>query len=157
MGDMTAVSLFDALAREDSAAASSAGPEERRRLLTRFAGQLVADQLSELDRLGEYERQFASTPGRDPGHELDVRRTVWLLYAAWADEADLVLSRARSWDSAGAAVPASADQLDQAIGRVRARLSVPPEQTARAIEDARQGRVIPAKELRDELRARLRA
>jgi hypothetical protein len=157
MSDMTAVSLFDALAREDLAAASSAAPQVRRQLLARFAEQLVADQLAELHRLGEYEREFASTPGRDPAHELEVRRTVWSLYADWADEADLVLSRARSSAAAGGAVAPAADRLDQAIGRVRARLSVTPEQTARAIEDARQGRVIPAEELRDELRARLRA
>jgi hypothetical protein len=61
---MTVLALFDALAREDPAAVSSAPPEERRRLLARSAEQLIAAQLADLDRLGEYERQVCvNTPG----------------------------------------------------------------------------------------------
>ena len=125
-------------------------------MLARFAELLLEAALSDLERLGEYERQFASAPRRDAGQEVEVRGTVWRMYADWADEAEGLLARARSLAAAGAAVSGS-DRLDHTIGRVRARLSVTPEQTARAIEDARQGRVIPAKELRDELHARLRA
>ena len=150
---MGATAFFDALAREDSAAAPPAGRQERRRLLARFAEQLVAAQLEDLNRLSEYERQFALAPQRDAGRELEVRRSVWQLYADWADDAEGVLSRARSVT----AETARTDALDRAIGSVRARLSVAPEQTASAIADARTGRVIPAKELRDELDARLRA
>lgn len=146
---MTVVSLFDAVAE------SSGGLDAHTEgVLARFVGRLVTDVLADLDQLAEYERDFV-TQSREASQELEVRRRVWQVYAEWAQRAQSVLDRARSY--AGKDLAAEIDQLDRAIGRVQARLMVTPEQTARAIEDARQGRVIPAKELRDELRARLRA
>jgi hypothetical protein len=47
--------------------------------------------------------------------------------------------------------------LEDAYGRVSARLKLTPEMIARATEQVRQGQAIPIKELRDELRARVRA
>lgn len=117
--------------------------------------QLVATQLSRLERLAEYERQCASTPRTDAVQELEVRRSIWRLYAGWAADADNLLSRALL-AAAGDAVE-GLERLDQAIGSVRARLSVAPERTAAAVADARHGRVISAQVLRHELRPRHRA
>ena len=144
---MTAVALFDALSSND---------RERQQFLARFASHMIAGLLADLERLAGYEREFASTPRSRPEQELEVRRSVWALYSVWAEEADEVLSRARALSGRGVAVD-GVDRLDEAVGRVLARLSVPPEQTARAVDDTRQGRAVPAKELRDELHGRLRA
>ena len=43
-----------------------------------------------------------------------------------------------------------------AYGRVRARLKLTPEMITHAMEQIRQGQAVPMKELRDELRARVR-
>src|SRR5690348_3785350 len=63
-----------------------------------------------------------------------------------------ILDRAASL---GARRLARVDELQDALGRTRARLTVTPEQIAGAKEQVRQGRIVPAKELRDELHARL--
>jgi hypothetical protein len=149
---MTAVPLFDALAHPPVATPAGTDPK----LLARFAEQLVSAALADLDRLRTYEREFVSAPRNDPVQELEVRRSVWRLYSDWADVAEDVLARAKPLVSvrvSGSAV----DDLDLAIGKVRARLTVSPEQTTQAILNAKQGRTRPAKELRDELRSRLRS
>lgn len=148
---MTAVSLYDVLVRDGADTPSVPGDP-----LTQFAGSLVAAALADFERLREYEQKFATARLSEPAQELERDRAVWRLYAEWADDAEQVLSRARARAAAGAPI-LGLDRLDDAIGRVRARLSVTPEQLASAREQVRQGQFVPAKELRDELHARLRA
>jgi hypothetical protein len=148
---MTAVSLFDVLVGHGAGTPAAPGD-----LLTQFAGSLVAAALADFERLREYEQQFATARLREPVQELERDRVVWRLYAEWADEAEQVLDRARARVAGGAAIE-GLDRLDDVIGRTRARLSVTPEQIARGREQARQGQFVPAKGLRDELHARLRA
>jgi len=52
---------------------------------------------------------------------------------------------------------ANAEALEDAYGRTRARLKLTPEMIARSMEQVRRGEFVPAGELRDELRTRLRA
>jgi hypothetical protein len=82
-------------------------------------------------------------------------RSVWRLYFQWADEAEQVLERADALARPDRRI-AGLKELNEAFGRARARLTVTPEQIARAKEQARRGQIVPAKELRDELHARLR-
>jgi hypothetical protein len=153
---MTAVSLFDVLAAGGGGGGSAPGPAAPGDPLTQFAASLVAAVFADFERLREYQQQFATARLSDPAQELERDRAVWQLYSAWADEAEQVLSRASARAAAGAAIK-GLDRLDDAIGRTRARLSVTPEQIARGREQARQGQFVPAKGLRDELHARLRA
>jgi len=149
---MTAVSLFDVLARRDCGAGADAKAPMAN--LGALAEKLVANSLTDFARVTEYEEQFAWSVVREPQEDLEVMRTVSRLYADWADEAAQVLDRVASL---GGRRLAGADELHDALGRTRARLTVTPEQIAKAKEQVRQGRIVPAKELRDELHARLRA
>ena len=150
---MTAIGLFDALAGPDDPghAPRCTGPGAD---LSALAASLVAESLDDVRRVREYERQYIFQVEREPAVDLEARRSVWRMFAAWADEAEQVLARARSVVRTGAPVAGVAD-LEDAVGRVRARLTVRPEQIARAREQERQGQFVPAKELRDELHARL--
>jgi hypothetical protein len=151
---MTAVSLFDVLARRGSvgAAGANAAPAD----LIAFAEKLVAGSLADFARVRDYEEQFAWSARREPQEDLEVMRTVAGLYADWADEAAQVIKRVESLGGGSRRI-AGIEELHDALGRTRARLTVTPEQIANAKEQVRQGRVVPAKELRDELHARLRA
>ena len=150
---MTAVSLFDTLARQQAGPAMNDAELMSRR--TALAEKLVASALADLQRAREYEQLLKS--GTDGAGLLagSLLESVGRLYGEWADEADQVVARVRSLGSQGAAIP-GVSQLDDAIGRTRARLNVLPALLAGAIEQAHQGQFVPAKELRDELRARIR-
>jgi hypothetical protein len=149
---MTAVSLFDVLARRDC----SAGADAKAALanLGALAEKLVANSLADYARVREYEEQFAWSVPREPSDDLEVMQSVSRLYSDWANEAAEILDRVASL---GGRRLAGAGELHDALGRTRARLTVTPEQIAKAKEQVRQGRIVPAKELRDELHARLRA
>src|SRR5437868_5381557 len=140
---MTAVSLFDTLGHEQSDA----------KLRTALAEKLAASALADFQRLREYEQLCVLTPDNHLPPSPSLLDSMRQLYAQWVDEADQVAARVRSLPNRGVGVPA-ADQLDDAIGRIRARLSVLPAQFASALQQAREGRFVPTKELRDELRAR---
>lgn len=94
-------------------------------------------------------------PVADPVVDLELRRSIWQLYGEWAAEAEQVYARARSLEPSGIRLE-TVERLDDAIGRVSARLSLRPEQVANAKEQVRQGQTVLAKELTDELHARLR-
>ena len=143
---MTAVSLFDTLA-------GPLGDPARRSAL---AAKLVDSALADLDRVREYERVSAPIAGGVP-EELSVQTSIHALYAEWADEAEQVAARARSLHAAPGTLADAVGRLEDAIGRVRARLSVGPPQLIEARKQADEGQFIPARELRDELRTRLRA
>src|SRR5690348_5240786 len=113
---MTALSLFDVVAREDRSARAGphAAPE-----LAKFATQLLNDSLADLQRISNHEEQLTSS-SPEPVCRPDVIRAIWQLYREWVDDAEKILSRAKSVDKSLKGI----EQLDNAIGRVLARLSV---------------------------------
>jgi hypothetical protein len=148
---MTAVGLFDILASDQIIAADAARSSDQ---LRQLAEKLIAASLADLERVREYESNLAMPQVHDPAVDLKLSRSIWQLYKDWAADAEQVLGRARSL--MGVHVE-GAERLDDAIGRILARVSVAPEQIAKAKQQVREGQFIPAKELRDELNARLRA
>jgi hypothetical protein len=149
---MTALSLFDLLARADAA---GQGDSAR---LARFGDRLVESALVDLERLRRDEQDVIAARAGSQGDGLDqeVLRSLWDLYAGWAQDAEHVLTRVRRLAADGHPMH-DLNRLEDAYGAVRARLSVAPEDVLQAREAVRQGKAVPAKELRDELRARLRA
>jgi hypothetical protein len=145
---MTALSLFDVLVSRQG---GRGAPD-----LSGFAAQLVQSALADLQRIGEYERQYGAAATGDAEFQRQLTRSVYDLYSDWARDAEQILVRVGELTSAGTVV-AEARELVDAHGRVRARLSVTPQQVADAQRQVREGRTIPASELRDELRARIRA
>ncbi|HXE52917.1 MAG TPA: hypothetical protein VN541_07885 [Tepidisphaeraceae bacterium] len=151
---MTAVSLFDVLSREKPPREVEGGCTDR---LVQLAEDLMRSSLADLDRVKDYEKRYvADRSGDQETEKLDLLRSVWNLYREWAADANQVLTRAKSLHS-DPRLKGSIDRLDDAIGRVEARLSLKPEQIMAGIEQARRGQIIPAGELRRELHARLRA
>jgi hypothetical protein len=151
---MTAVSLFDLLARAGAGAGN--GERARDERLMQFAQGLVEEALADWERVRRYEEEFTSADWEPGGLGLEVTRSLYSMYEKWAADAEQVLARTRELATQGWAV-ASAESLEDAYGRVKARLKLTPEMVARAMEQVRQGQTVPAKELRDELRARIRA
>jgi hypothetical protein len=149
---MSGTLLFDILAsRGDPRAGSGVAPGS----LPWLAQELLLASLADLDRLQLYERRLASSEGTEPSSELELLRSIFQMYDEWAREAEQVLARIRGL--VPGEVPANeVDRLDHAIGTIRARLTVSPERIVKSKEQARQGEFVPAKELRDELHARLR-
>ena len=149
---MTATSLFDLLAR------SAASGNQRSAQLARFADRLVASVLTDLDRLRADEQAILSARAgeEDDGLDLEVVRSLWDLYAHWSQDAEQVIARVRPLVS-DADTTRQLDRLEDAYGSVKARLSVRPEAVVQGREQVRQGAGISARELRDELRTRLRA
>lgn len=116
---------------------------------------MIAVCLSDLGHLRGYEHDVALATVNDPRLELDLRQTIWQLYKEWVVAADELYQRARSLRRPGITVQ-GIDSLNDEIGRIQARLTVKPEQIAKARQQVRDGHIVPAKELRDELNARLR-
>jgi hypothetical protein len=151
---MTAVSLFDALAGPGTEITSP--DQERIAQLARLAEKLVASALVDWQRVVEYEQQFGSSSFATPALEDQVNRSIYEIYQKWAADAEAVLERTQHLKACGHRV-SNARELEDAFGRVSARLKLTPEMIAHATEQVRQGHIIPLEELRNELRARLRA
>ena len=151
MDAMTAVALFDVVAEEMTG--SDAG--QTRQVLARLAGRLIDAALADLRRIEDDERQFGSPTLESPA-AVELLRSVYRLFELWAGEAEQVLTRVRRLVASGHPIP-QAEALEDAYARVRARLNLTPEQIARAIEQVRRGQTVSGQELRDELRARIRA
>jgi hypothetical protein len=146
---MSGTSLFDILASKPS------GRKEGSAGLPWLAHEMLTASLADLERLQLYEERFASGWAGDLSSKLEVLRSIFQLYAEWADEAESVLARVRGLDSKHVRFD-DVTRLDHAIGTVRARLTVSPDRIVKSKEQARQRQFVPAKELRDELHARLR-
>ena len=144
---MTAVPLFDALARGKKGRADEAG-------LTELAERLAQSMLEDLERIHEYEKRYG--PSEYDAAGMEVARTIHRMFEQWAADAEQVLLRMRKLAAEGLPV-GQIELIEDACGRVRARLSLTPEETAHALEQVRQGRSIPVRDLRNELRARNRA
>lgn len=147
---MVAVSLFDILVRSEMAAGNDSASAER------LGQKLIEAALSDWERLKQYELEFAPVEWDDAGNALEITRSIHGLFERWAAEAEQVLTRTRKLTATGRNIP-GAEMLEDAYGKVSARLKLTPEMIAQAVHQIRQGRSVPAKELRDELRSRLRA
>jgi hypothetical protein len=149
---MSGTSLFDILAAEglhgERREGASAG-------LPWLAQDLVCASMAELERLQLYEERFTSKAVCDATSELAVLRSIFQMYEQWAVDAEQVLIRVRALGPQGLP-PDEVNRLDDGVGLIRARLTVDPERIMKSKEQARQGQFVPAKELRDELHARLR-
>ncbi|HSZ54179.1 MAG TPA: hypothetical protein VK797_00850 [Tepidisphaeraceae bacterium] len=146
---MTAIPLFDALARRQSETTGKADADA-----IPLAERLVEASLSDLRRIDDYEQEFGLPDFRSPS-AAEIMSSVYRLYEQWAGEAEQILRRVRRLIAGGRSI-SSAAALEDAFGRVQARLGLTPEKIARGIEDARQGRTVPVQAIRDELRDRLR-
>jgi hypothetical protein len=158
---MSALPLFDALVKAapspESSAAQGSAPSPDVIRLADFARQLIASSLDDLERVHRYDGQTDSFSVDDPQRRLELLNAVWQLFHEWANDAERLLDRVKPYLSSTSADRELVARLSDAVGRTRARLSVSPEATARALSDAKAGRTVPLEALRDELRARLRA
>jgi hypothetical protein len=149
---MTAVTLFDVLARDGSV---TPDPDRTERI-ERFAKALVSGVLADWQRLLQYEQEFASLACATPALDDERNRSMYGTYQAWAQDAEQVLDRVQALAASGRSV-ANAEDLEEAYARVRARLGLTPEMVSHAMDQVRQGQARPLTELRDELLARIRA
>jgi len=148
---MTAVTLFDVLARDEDLRRDP----DRIEQIERFAITLVDGALADWQRLLGYEQEFATLGCITPALEDERNRSMYTMYEAWADDAERVLDRVRGLAAKGRAI-ANVGNLEDAHARVRTRLGLTPEMVFHAMEQVRQGQARPLKELQDELRVRIR-
>lgn len=146
---MTAVSLLDAVTRQDQPAAV----HER---AARLAGQMIDGLLAERRQICQLEADFAPADWNDVQAAMGVERSFHALHREWAAEAEQVLVRIRQLIKDGLNVK-DAEALEDAYASSLGRLKFTPEKTARGMEQARRGEFTPAEELRNELRARIRS
>jgi hypothetical protein len=123
---------------------------------TQLAAQLVESSLADWQRVRQYESDFSSGDLDALSHVVEIDRSIHALHSQWLAEAEEVHSRVKRFSAASGSVPRM-KELEDAIGFTHARLKATPEQLIDALEQVKRGEVIPAKELRDELNARLRA
>src|SRR5690242_14251293 len=109
---MTALSLFDILVRAEPVT----GEADEDSRLPSLVERLIDDALIDHARLAEYERRFARPVTAD--HELDLLRAIWRLYDRWAEEAEALLTRARTRLTAEHRI-SNLDRLEGAYARVR--------------------------------------
>lgn len=150
---MTAVTLYDAMAE---ARHRRAGANPRNDGLAPLVEKLVAESLADIARLDEYQTLCGQHDWQEAAVHDALTRSLYDLFKNWAAEASQVLERADRIRAVGVPV-ARLRELNEAYGRVVARLTLTPDMIARAMDQVRRGEAIPAKELRDDLRARLRA
>lgn len=151
---MTAVSLLDILLHNGASVTEAirAGKEP----VERLAGQLVESSLDDWKRVRQYEADFTPSNWIDREMAIEIGRSIHALHVQWAGEAEQILSRVEQLMESGCRVP-KADALRDAIGMTRALLKLTPEGIAGAMDQVQSGQFTPARELRNELDARLRA
>jgi hypothetical protein len=109
--------------------------------------------LEDWRRLLEYEREFGTVACVTPALDDERNRSMFAMYENWAADARQVLDRVRQMAASGRSI-ANLEDLEDAYGRVRARLGLTPEMVSQAMAQVRQGQARPLKDLRDELFAR---
>ena len=149
---MTAVSLFDLLAREGT----SSSDDNQQTSLAELAQTLVSDMLADWKRLKEYEQRYSPGLNENPRLALEITRSIYLMFQEWAREAEQVLARVQKLAGSGQQ-RADITALEDAYGFALARLKLTPEKLVQSMQQVRSGNTVPAEELRNELRARLRA
>ncbi|HSU69403.1 MAG TPA: hypothetical protein VLJ39_21130 [Tepidisphaeraceae bacterium] len=146
---MTTASLLDAVTRDDSS------PAMRARLAG-LAGRVVEGLLARRELILRIEQEFLPSEWADPAAGMELERSIYSLHRQWASEAEEVLQRVRRLVALGASVK-DFEAIENAYASTIARLKLTPERTARGLTQAAQGEFTPAQDLRDELRARIRA
>lgn len=111
--------------------------------------------MADWGRLCDYERRFTYPDSGDERLGLEMLESLRRLQQAWVTDAQEVLGRVRRLSNAGA-FP-QIELLEDTIGSALARLSLSPQQIAGARRQMMAGQTIPARELRNELQARLHA
>ena len=118
----------------------------------------IESSLQEWQRIRDHEAE--TCPGldawRDRDSALKLESANYALHQQWALEAQELLARVQDAVRLGLRLHDS-ERLFDALGRTQARLMFTPEKAARAMEQAVKGPFTTAKELRNELHARLRA
>ena len=149
---MSTIELLDALAKSDL------GPHvpDKVRLTRRLTllHEMINSTLGDLRRIEEFEQMLLDASAGLP-LTMEMRDSVWRLFTAWVEEAVQIRVRAQTLVDQGAFV-STLSQLENALGRTRAKLSLTPSQISAAIEQVNQGKFTPIKEMRNELGARLR-
>ena len=112
----------------------------------------VAAALAEARALRQYDDQMYPRDA-DPA-ALAVADGLHAAWAQWADQADALYDRIRPLLKERRHID-GADDLDHAIGRIRARLQVTPESHLQGLEEIRRGDVVSMEEVRRELRDRV--
>ena len=149
---MIPLNLFDVL----TTMPHGDSPSEANLRVRSVAGQLLDASLQEWRELGDINDHVAPTPWDDRANASRIAREIYLLYDEWARSAEQVLSRIRHLPPLEAD-PKKVQELEDTLGLARARLKHTPEMQDRAFDQVRMNQLIPAKELRDDLNARLRA
>ena len=109
----------------------------------------IYDRIKRIDE--EWGGEIAEGGGTPPAADADA---VWNLYAKWCDKAEADLRRAADLDAKGQKVE-GLDRLRQAYYEARGVLSLPPDRVRRSAASAREGRVRPLGDVRDELQRKL--
>ena len=148
---MIAVSLFDALVREVDADPDCASSLE----VAQLASKYVESSLADWQRILECENQIGATSSMPPATRAKINRSLYDVYRNWANEAEQVLSRARTLANHGHEVTQAA-ALEHAFGRVQARLKLAPETVERAMSQIDAGGALPIVDLRGEIHSRIR-
>lgn len=146
---MTTASLLDAVTRDD------ASPAMRTRLAG-LAGRVVEGLLARREQILRIEQEFLPSEWADPAAGIELERSIYSLHRQWIAEAEEVLQRVRHLVALGAGVK-DVGAIEDAYASTVARLKLTPERTARGLTQAAQGESTPAEDLRNELRARIRA
>jgi hypothetical protein len=150
---MIAVSFFDSLAGNGDILLK--GEPSQIAPMADLAAKYADSALADWKRILECEDQYGSTEFATPAAEAAANRSLYDVYQKWAIEAEQVLIRARQLATRGCRID-NAEALEDAYGRIQARLKLTPEMIERAKEQIRLGQGIPIKELRDGLPARVR-
>jgi hypothetical protein len=148
---MIAVSFLDALTADNRSADVERKPSQE---VIQVAAMSVESVLPDWERVLECEQRFGSMSFSSPAEESRVNRSLYQVYQKWAAEAEQVLLRSRQLGHGRGCVE-NAEVLEDAFGRVSARLLMTPEKFDRAREQIRQGQGIPMEELR-KFRSRVR-
>lgn len=124
--------------------------------LRQAALELIESTIDEWKHIRRVDELMSPTPWDDRASAMKLSQEIYALHTQWEKAADEVLSRVTRLQGAKELADKTRE-LEDALGFTRARLLHTPELQERAFEQVRQGQTIPAKELRDELNARLRA
>jgi hypothetical protein len=152
---------MSALPLLDYALSSSSGPKGQRQSrrskdrLTQFAQSLVQSVLDDLERVRLFETAVETAEEEDNFRfDRDVAVLVRYGYEECMKRAEQVLQRVDRLQARGHKIK-GAEKLRDAHGELAAMLGVSLEDIAHAQQQANHGKVHPAAELRNELRARL--
>ncbi|MDB5172319.1 MAG: hypothetical protein JWO87_560 [Phycisphaerales bacterium] len=132
--------------------AASAEPQAR---LYEIAEKIVASAIQGFEQIQELDETCVSSGAPDDdAFDTEAAIVLRLMYEERAQEAERILTRIARLERAGRNVE-GADTLRDWHGRTMAMLSVSLEDIARGIEQSKQGNVVMAGEIRNELQSRL--